>query len=110
VFSWIIDQIPFGVWVVLTLGVAGALFYFLSPILIPLWAVTPRPIKIGLGFVISIALAILYGRSKGAQDAREMQKAKEAQAIENRRKINADVADDTDDELHRRTKRWMRDD
>lgn len=107
--SWIIDQIPLWVYVVATLLVTGTLFYFFSPILVPLWNVTTRWVKVVGGIILAIGSAFVLGRNKGAKDAKEVQKQQNAQAEQRREKIHEDVEKLHGTDLDKRLDKWMRD-
>lgn len=107
--AYIFDQIPW--WLYLLLGglAAGALFYFFSPILIPLWAATPKSVKIALGAVGAAFLAFIYGINRGNRNAREMQAKQNAQAVQKRTETDNEIAKLGDADLDRRLDKWMRD-
>ena len=107
--SWIIDQIP--LWVYITIGTlfTGAMFYFFSPILIPLWNVTPRWVKVAGGTVLAVFLAYVSGRNRGNKNAREEQKRRDARAVQTRQEIHDDVAQRSPDRVKRDIDKWMRD-
>lgn len=107
--SWIVDHIPLWVWITVVVVMVGAAFYFLSPILVPLWNVTPRWVKLVLGFVLSLLAAIAGGRYKGAKDERDMEARRNAEALQTRVKVDHDVDKLTKSETDERLANWYRD-
>jgi hypothetical protein len=107
--AYIFDQIPW--WLYLLLGglAAGALFYFFSPILIPLWAATPKSVKIALGAVGAAFLAFIYGLNRGNRNARDLQAKQDAQAVQKRTETDDEVGKLSDPAVDKRLDRWMRD-
>src|SRR6202012_614594 len=97
--SWIIDHIPIWVYIVLGLLGSGALFYFFSPILIPLWNLTPKWIKALGAAILSVLGAYLAGRYRGSKDERDREERANAEAIQNRQKIDQDVAKAPDSDI-----------
>ena len=109
IFNWIIDHTPIWVWLVMLFGFAGAMFYFFSPILVPLWNMTPRWIKVLGGAILSVILAALAGRYKGRKDAEEEQRRRDAQALENRNKVHDEIQKLSPDDRRKRLDGWVRD-
>lgn len=105
----IIDHIPPWVWVTVAATAALAAFYFASPILIPLWRVTPNWVKVALAFTVAVVLAALGGRYKGRQNAEEEQRRRDAEAIQRRSEIDHDVQKLDRPAVDRRLDLWMRD-
>jgi len=108
--SWILDHVSPWVWVIVGLGIAGTLWFYFSPIIITLWNLTPRPIRIAIGAIAALIAAVIYGRHRGAQDERDAQQKREAGAVDTRRKIDEDVEKSSDADVDKRLSRWMRDD
>jgi protein-S-isoprenylcysteine O-methyltransferase Ste14 len=108
-FNWIIDHIPIWVWLVLLFGGTGALFYFFSPILVPIWNLTPRWIKVLGAGIISVILAALAGRYKGRRDAEDEQRKRDAQAIETRKETHDEVQKLSPSDRRKRLDGWVRD-
>lgn len=108
-WDWIIDHIPVWVYVVVIVLGTGALFYFFSPILVPLWNLTPRWVKVAGGAVLSVILAALAGRYKGRKDAEEEQRRRDAEAIETRKKVDDEVSHLSPDDRRKRLDGWVRD-
>lgn len=109
IVNWIFDHIPLWVWVTVTICGAGAAFYFFSPILVPLWNITPRWVKVVLGFILSILAALAAGRYKGAKDERDMQARRNAQAIQTRTEVDNEVGNLSNADADKRLDQWMRD-
>lgn len=107
--SWLLDHIPLWVYVTAGLLASGALFYFFSPILIPLWNVTPLWVKELLAAIGAIFAAYIAGRNKGSKNERDRQAQASAEALQRRSEINADVAKVPDADLDKRLGKWMRD-
>ncbi len=105
----ILDHIPPWLYVTVACLGAAAMFYFLSPILVPLWAITPRPIKWALGFIVAIGGAVLAGRYKGAKDERDLQARRDAGALANRVKVDNEVEKKDAPTVHTDLGRWNRD-
>lgn len=108
--SWILDHVPPWVWLIAGLGGFGVLWFYFSPIIIAIWNLTPKPIRIALGAVGALIAAVMWGRYRGAKDEREAQKKREAGAVDTRSKINEDVKKSSDADIDKRLSRWMRDD
>lgn len=108
-WSWIVDQIPWWVYLIGGMTVVGGLFYFFSPILVPLWNITPRWLKVALGGIGAAFLAWTAGRNRGAHDAAELQRRNDANAINNRNEVNQSVQNASPAERDKRLERWMRD-
>lgn len=107
--SYIIDQIPWWVYLLGALMGGSALFYFFSPILIPLWAATPKSVKIALGAVGAALLAFAYGLNKGNRDAKALRDKNNAQALNNRKEIDHEVSNLDEPAVDQRLDKWMRD-
>ena len=86
-WNWIIDHIPIWVWLVILFGGLGALFYFFSPILVPIWNLMPKWLKVLLGGIVSVTLAALAGRYRGRKDAEEEQRRRDAEALQKRKEV-----------------------
>lgn len=110
ILNWILDSIPIWVYVVVGCAGAGALMYFFSPIIIPLWNLLPNWLKWFLGFIVAMFLAIMGGRYKGRQDALEEQRKRDAEAAAKRKTIDAEVTNLDRPAVDKRLDPWMRDD
>lgn len=106
---YLLDQVPTWVWLLVTALGAGALFYFFSPLIMAVSAITPKPVKIALGAIAAGVAAFMYGRYRGNKTAKELEAERDKQAVEKRSEINASVKNATDAELDKRADRWMRD-
>ena len=107
--NFILDHIPVWVYVVVACAGAGALMYFFSPIIIPLWNLLPNWLKWTLGFIVAMFLAVMGGRVKGRRDAEEEQAKRDAAAISNRKKIDDEVAKLDRPAVDKRLDPFMRD-
>lgn len=106
--TWLFSQIPLWVYVTGALLTVGALFYFFSPILVPLWNVTPRWVKVALGFVAALFSAYVLGMNKAARAAKERQKQLDQQAETHREEIHREVENLSPDDLNKRFDKWVR--
>lgn len=104
-----LDHVPTFVWLIITFAVVGTVYYFFSPIITAIAAVTPTWVKVALGGLAALVLAFIYGRYRGAKTAQELEKQKQAAAVETRSKIDASTKNASDAELDERAGRWMRD-
>ena len=109
VCNFVLDHTPIWVWLVILFGGLGALFYFFSPILVPIWNLTPTWIKVLLGGILSVILAALAGRVQGRRDADEERKKNDADAIKHREQINAETDKLSPDDKRKRLDGWVRD-
>lgn len=110
-WDWVVDHIPVWVYVVVGgLGI-GAAFYFFSPILIPLWNIMPRWMKVALAFVVSITLAALAGRYRGRANAEEEERRRNAEALRKRTEVDNEINKMSGSEVESKLRnRWSRDD
>jgi len=109
IWNYVLDHTPIWVWLVILFGGVGALFYFFSPVLIPLWNITPRWIKVTLAFILSVILAALAGRYRGRKDADEERRKNDAAAIQNREKTHDEIQNLSPDDRRKRLGGWVRD-
>lgn len=105
----VINMIPLWVYITVAVLAAGALFYFFSPVLIPIWAAMPKPLKIALGALGAILAAFVGGRYAGAKTERDLRKQNDAAAIKNREEINREVSNLDRPAVDKRLDKWMRD-
>jgi membrane protein implicated in regulation of membrane protease activity len=111
IWDFIVDHTP--VWVYIVVGGAGigAAFWFASPVLVPLWNITPKWIKVVLAFVVSVALAALAGRYRGRKDAEDLEKKREADALRKRQEVDNEIGKMGGSEVDKKLRdRWSRDD
>ena len=104
-----LDHVPLWVWLVLAAAAAGAIFYFFSPVLIPLWNLTPKSIKIALGAIGAGIAAYLAGRQAGSRNERDLQKERDRRADDKGRQVRNEVENLNRTDLDKRASRWMRD-
>jgi hypothetical protein len=108
-FDHFVNMIPLWVYITIAVLAAGALFYFFSPILIPIWAAMPKPLKIALGALGAILAAFVGGRYAGAKTERDLRKQQDASAIKNREEVNREVNNLDRPAVDKRIDKWMRD-
>ena len=106
--TWLLSQIPFWVYVAAALLFAAAIFYFLSPVIVPLWAMTPKPIKWALGAIGALVTAFLYGLTRGNKAAKDRQKEIEAKGNARREDNDREIRQRPDDKLDRDFDKWVR--
>lgn len=106
--EWIFAQIP--LWVYITSGLlfVGAMFYFFSPILVPLWNITPRWVKYVLGVIAALFSAYVLGMNRASKAAKARQAAIEAQANQRREDNDRAIRNRPDDKLDRDFDKWVR--
>lgn len=109
IWTFVVDHTPIWVWLTILGLVVGAAFYFLSPILVPLWNITPRWIKVVLAFIVSVILAALAGRYRGSQDERDKQNKANADALNKRKEVDSEVDKQTPEQTRQGLDRWYRD-
>lgn len=108
-FWWVIGHVPLTVWLVVTFVIVAVLYAFFGPIINAVLAITPRWVKVVLGGIFALVAAVAYGRYQGAKTEREIQKKREAGAVQKRKQINEKVHNLPDDRVDRELDRWMRD-
>lgn len=110
IWNTIVDHIPWWVYMVLGVGGLGALFYFFSPILVPLWNMLPTWLKATLIGISAAFLAWIAGRNTGRRNAEEEERRKNAEALQKRTEVDREVNNlsgkQTQDKLR---DRWSRD-
>lgn len=102
--SWLFNFIPWQAWVVIALVVLGLTFQFWAPI----WLALPTWAKTAIVFVIVAFTAYIAGRNRGSKDERDIQRRKEAGAVQQREKIDAEIKRLDDTALQKRLDRWTR--
>ncbi|WP_194474510.1 hypothetical protein [Bradyrhizobium sp. CCBAU 51753] len=109
-FNWIVDHIPLWVWLTIAAAGAGATFYFFSPILLPIWAALPAPVRVALIGVGAALLAFLGGRYRGRANAEEEERRRNADALAKRTEVDREVSNLSDKQAEDRLRdRWSRD-
>jgi hypothetical protein len=109
IFDSFINSIPLWAWVTAAVLLAATLFYFFSPILLPIWAAMPKPLKIGLGVVGAVLAAWVGGKHAGRKTEQDLRKANDANAIKHRKEIDDEVRDMPAPAVDKRLNKWMRD-
>lgn len=102
-----LDHVPLWVWLAIAFAAFGALYWFFAPVVAAVWALTPKPVKIALGAIAAGLGIFVYGRYQGARTARELQKQKEARAVQDRQEIHDEVKNLSDDDLDKRFDKWV---
>lgn len=107
IWNTIVDHIPWWVYMVAgTLGL-GALFYFFSPILVPLWNMLPTWLKAALIGISAAFLAWIAGRNTGRHNAEEEERRKNADALKTRTEVDREVGKISGGEAQKRLRdRW----
>jgi hypothetical protein len=109
IMNYILDHVPWWMWVVGGMVVVGGLFAFFAPVLMPLWAMVPKPVKVALGGIIAVGVAFLAGRNRGTSDEQQREKERDAEAVHHREDVNKEVANLDDAAVDKRIDKWMRD-
>src|SRR5690348_15840766 len=106
--SSIVDQIPWWVYLGVMIVGAGVAWYFLAPILLPLWKLMPNWLKVTLGVIVAVFLVSTQGRNTGHSNAVKDQEKSNAEAETKRTELPTDLdlhpSSDSDDRLSK----WMR--
>lgn len=92
--SWIIDNTPWWVYMLILGGGGGALLAFVPGVLallVSIWSMMPTKLKIAVGAVIAFIGVYLGGRYRGARNERDKTAAQDARAT--------NVARETKDEV-----------
>lgn len=103
--GWMLDHVPLWVW---GLAIAGALVVTIQ-YWMPIWLALPRPVKAILIALGAIAAAFTAGRRSGKKDADDARRQADANAIQNRSKIDEEVRRAKPDDVDGRLAKWMRD-
>lgn len=109
IWNSIIDHIPLWLWIVIIGLPSLAAFYYLSPILIPIWNLMPGWLKWTLAGIGAIFLAIMGGRYKGRKDAEEEERRKNADALKKRTEVDHDVQNLDNKGVQDKLRDWSRD-
>jgi hypothetical protein len=92
--SWMFNFVPWWVWLVIAGGGGGAILAFVPgalALVVSVWNMLPRPVKVVLGGIVAILVAYVAGRNKGSKDERDMNEKRGAQATAKRLEIKRDV-------------------
>jgi hypothetical protein len=90
--SWIIDHIPIWAWVVATLALAGVAWFYLGGVLLPIWNLMPKPLKIAIGGTLAAIGFYLGGRYRGRANAEEEDRRRNAEALQKRKEVDDAVS------------------
>lgn len=105
--NWLIDHVPWYVPVVIAIIALGFCWQFIAPI----WALMPNWLKASVSAIGAIFVAVQYGRNKGAKDAEAKRAQDNAQAVQTRKQIDANVEAMPDSDVTKRLgdNKWLRD-
>lgn len=109
IWNSIVDHVPWWVYMVLGTAGVGALFYFFSPILIPIWNMLPTPLKVALGGLAAAFLAWIAGRNMGRHNAEEEERRRNADALKKRNEVDNAVNRMDKKDVDAGLDRWRRD-
>jgi membrane protein implicated in regulation of membrane protease activity len=110
IWNAIIDHIPIWGWVLIIGIPIGALLYFFSPILIPIWNALPKWLKVTLIFIGGVFLAFMGGRYRGRANAEDEERRRNAQALQKRNEVDRDVDNKSNSQVDKDLRdRWQRD-
>jgi hypothetical protein len=110
--NWIADHVPLWLWVVLTLGGGGAIIAFVPgalALVVGIWNMMPKPVKIVLGATVGALALYLAGRNKGHADAVVEQEKRDERGEQQRQDIHRDIAKLPEKDVDRRLDKYMRD-
>lgn len=105
----VIDHIPLWVYIVVGVLAIGVLFYFFSPILIPIWNVLPEWLKAVILGIGAATLAYLGGRYKGNKDERDAEAARDAEALNKRKEVDNAIDKQSPQQTDKALDPWRRD-
>jgi hypothetical protein len=103
--SYAFNFVPWWVWLIALIVAAGFTYQFW----VPIWAITPKPVKIALAAIAAVLTAYVAGRNRGSKDERDRRAKADANAIQNRKDVDDEVRNLPADDLDRRLDKWMRD-
>ena len=107
--SCISDHIPLWGWIVIIGAPVGALLFYFGPILLPIWRMVPQPIRLFIYAAVAGLLAYLGGRYRGHKNAEQIERERNAQAIQKRTEVDAEVAALDRPEVEKRLRdRWTK--
>lgn len=104
-----LNAVPLWVWLVLCGISAAVVFYFLSPIIIPIWTLMPKWLKITLGALGAVLAAFIGGKHAGAKNERDLQKERDARADQTGREVRNEIEKLSPADRDKRLDRWLRD-
>lgn len=87
IWNSIWDNIPWWAYVVAAIVALAFTYQFWAPV----WALLPKPVKVGLGVVAAAFTAFVAGRNRGAANARAADKERTEQALNRRLEVNKRV-------------------
>lgn len=91
-FGLLLGWVPLWAWIVLCGVIAAPILFYFGPVLLPIWNMLPRPIKLFFEAIVLALLAWAGGRYVGAKRERDEQARREANAIANRAEVDQNVA------------------
>ncbi|MDB5733240.1 MAG: hypothetical protein JWQ03_3135 [Variovorax sp.] len=103
--SWAFNYVPWWVWFVAVLLALGFTIQFWLPI----WAVTPRWLKVTLGAIGAILAAYFAGRNRGSKDERDQRARTDARTIQTRTETDHEINNLSPSDTDKRLDRWSRD-
>lgn len=96
--SWLADQVPWWVWMMLSFGGIGggtaALIFFVPaalPFLLGIWNRLPLWLKVTLFAIFVTPFVYLAGRNAGSERERAKNKVREDNAVRNRLEVETEV-------------------
>lgn len=107
--EWLIAQIPWWVYLIVAAPFVGAAFYFFSPLIMGIWAITPKWLRWLLGGLLALILTFFAGRNKGITLQKEQQKRVDEKGVQKRQEIHDEVQKLNPTDLDKRLDKWMRD-
>lgn len=111
IWNSIIDHIPLWGWIVIFGVPAGAVLWYLGPVLLPIWRAIPLPIRLVIMGIGAAVLAYLGGRYKGRANAEEQERRRNAEAMRTREKVDHEIGSLKTGEAEKRLRdRWGSDD
>lgn len=106
IWNGIWDWVPWWAWYVI-----GAIALFATlPYWYPIWAILPRWLKTILIALGAFFAAYLMGRNRGRRNAEQERQQNDANAIQNRQKVDQEISNLPPAAVDKRLDRWVRDD
>jgi hypothetical protein len=110
IWNTIVDHIPWWVYMVAGTAGIGALFYFFSPILVPIWNMLPTWLRAALIGTVAAFLAWIAGRNTGRHNAEEEERRRNADAMRKRNEVDNAVDKKSDSQVQQDLRnRWSSD-